>query len=63
MTTGGLNQYLGPSAQDFSSLPESITDPDVAAEPEIPVDCEGKDKDSAVCQIAAAEKAMHAAPK
>lgn len=59
MTSGGLDRYLGPSALGGSSLPpvfEDATDPH--AEPEVPVDCKGKDKDQAVCEIAK-EEAKH----
>jgi hypothetical protein len=54
MTTGGLDGILGPQAPDFSNLPEHIENLELD-EPEIAVDCDGKDKDEAVCQIAAAE--------
>ncbi len=55
MTTGGLDGYLGPEAQDFSNLPESIEDPD-KGDDVAEVDCAGSDKNEAVCQIAEAEK-------
>ncbi len=59
MTTGGLDGYLGPEAQDFSNLPESIEDPEkIDQTPE--VDCNGSDKDDSVCQIADAEKKLQA---
>jgi hypothetical protein len=54
MTTGGLDGYLGPEAQDFSNLPVSIEDPKEVNDV-IDVDCKTH-PDAAVCQIAAAEK-------
>jgi hypothetical protein len=62
MTRGGLDRYLSPSGIDDSRLPESITDPSLHAEPEVPVDCDGADKDTAVCQIARAERDLGSAP-
>ena len=54
MTTGGLDGYLGPEAQDFSNLPEKMDHSDEADQtPE--VDCSGGASDEAVCQIAKAE--------
>ncbi len=52
MTRGGLDRYLGPPAEDYSNLPESITDPLAEDDPQIEVDCQGKNKDEAVCEIA-----------
>jgi hypothetical protein len=57
MTSGGLDRFLAPPAGDYSNLPESIEEPAPVVEPEIPVDCDGKDRDQPVCQIAAAEQA------
>jgi hypothetical protein len=59
MTTGGLDGILGPEAQDFSNLPEHIEHVEQTDEESI-VDCQGSDKDEAVCQIAEAEKAKAA---
>jgi hypothetical protein len=57
MTRGGLDRYLASPAGAGSSLPSSIEDAaDEHAEPSHPVDCEGADKDAAVCQIARAEQ-------
>jgi len=55
MTTGGLDGYLGPEAQDFSNLPEHMEEP-VKADDTPEVDCAGADSAEAVCQIAEAEK-------
>jgi hypothetical protein len=58
MTTGGLDAYLGPDAQDYSSLPENIEDPEKI--PDAPeVDCTVNSTE-AVCQIAEAEKQVQA---
>ena len=56
MTRGGLDRYLGPAAIDDSNLPPAIDEAGNKAEPEVPVDCAGADKDQAVCQIAKAEQ-------
>ena len=52
MTTGGLDSYLGPQAQDHSSLPDQpdSTLPDDSSE----MNCKGKNAEQAVCQIAQA---------
>jgi hypothetical protein len=57
MTTGGLDRYLGPEAQDYSSLPEHIEDPEKVTDAR-DVDCQ-KNKDEPVCQIAKAEQEVH----
>ena len=54
-TRGGLDRYLGPDVTDSTGMPPSIEDPVHPVEPERPVDCDGVDKNSAVCQIAKAE--------
>jgi hypothetical protein len=54
LTSGGLDGYLGPEAQDHSNLPDHTED--VEQEPETPIDCKGKDAAEAVCQIAELEK-------
>lgn len=55
MTRGGLDRYLGPEAQDSSSLPEDIEQPQPQEDaPE--VDCSGADRDEPVCQIAKEEE-------
>ena len=54
-TRGGLDRYLGPDVTDSTGMPPSIEDPAHPVEPEHPVDCEGADRDAAVCQIAKAE--------
>ncbi len=54
MTTGGLDGYLGPEAQDFSNLPdhlEAVNGADQTAD----VDCSGANSDEPVCQIAKVE--------
>ena len=56
MTRGGLDRYLGSPAVADSNIPAAFQPDDNPAEPEVPVDCEGADKDSAVCQIAKAEQ-------
>ena len=63
MTTGGLDDYLGPEAQDFSNLPESIEDPEKVEEKVRELDCAGADANEPVCKIAEAEKAEAAAKK
>jgi hypothetical protein len=61
MTTGGLDGYLGPEAQDFSNLPTHIEEVDAAKD--VPdVDCQGADSNEPVCQIAAAERAKGKVP-
>jgi hypothetical protein len=59
MTTGGLDSYLGPEAQDFSNLPEHIEDHEVTEDVR-KMDCAGADKDEAVCQLAEAVKQQQA---
>jgi hypothetical protein len=57
MTSGGLDGYLGPEAQDHSNLPERIEN--VAVDDEATdavIDCEGADRDEDVCKIAKAEE-------
>ena len=55
MTTGGLDGYLGPEAQDFSNLPEHIED--VAPADDVPqVDCTDPNSTEPVCEIARAER-------
>jgi hypothetical protein len=54
MTTGGLDGYLGPEAQDFSNLPEHL-EPENKADQTPDVDCSGPTRDEPVCQIAKAE--------
>jgi hypothetical protein len=56
MTTGGLDDYLGPEAQDFSNLPEHIEEPAKVDEELRKMDCNNTDADEAVCKIAEAEK-------
>ena len=58
MTTGGLDGYLGPEAQDHSNLPEHIEEPKKSLD-DSTMDCDGAAKDQAVCQIAKAEKELH----
>jgi hypothetical protein len=54
-TSGGLDGYLGPEAQDHSNLPEQVEDAEsAAADPAL--DCEGADAGEPLCQIAEAEK-------
>jgi hypothetical protein len=55
MTTGGIDGYLGPEAQNFSNLPTHIDEVDPDEDVAV-VDCQGKDSKEAVCQIAAAEQ-------
>lgn len=56
MTRGGLDRYLGPEAGDSSNVPMEIENAQVTEAP-TQVDCAGRDKDEAVCQIAEAERA------
>ena len=58
MTTGGLDGYLGPEAQDFSNLPTSIEEPEIVNDV-LDTDC-AANPDEAICQIAAAEKQVQA---
>lgn len=58
MTTGGLDGYLGPEAQDFSNLPPSIEEP-TEVNDVLDTDCVAN-PDEPVCQIAAAEKQIQA---
>lgn len=56
MTTGGLDGYLGPEAQDHSNLPEQIENVEVEDDvSEAVIDCEGADREEPVCKIARAE--------
>jgi hypothetical protein len=55
MTTGGLDGYLGPEAQDFSNLPESIEEPETLNEV-ADIDCAAANSGEAVCEIAEAER-------
>jgi hypothetical protein len=54
MTSGGLDGYLGPEAQDFSNLPAHIQNIDASSNDDSK--CGGINEDEAICQIAAAEK-------
>jgi hypothetical protein len=55
MTRGGLDRYLGPEAQDSSSMPEDIEQPK-PEEVVLEVDCAGADRNEPVCQIAKEEQ-------
>ncbi len=57
MTTGGLDRFLAPPAQDHSNLPDRITEPVAKDEGASVVNCGGADKDQSVCQLAEAERA------
>jgi hypothetical protein len=66
MTTGGLDDYLGPQAQDYSNLPEHIEDATQTdgEKPTQEVDCSNPDNSGeAVCQIAEAEKKANQPPR
>jgi len=59
MTRGGIDQNLGPQAEDYSSLPNSSdVDPIDKTTPdgEREIDCAGKDADQDVCEIAKLEQ-------
>jgi len=56
MTTGGLDSYLGPEAQDFSNLPEHIEDPEKSDDAD-EMDPAALSEEEAVWKIAEAEKA------
>ena len=56
-TDGGLDRYLGPQAKDYSNLPPAIEEGKPALEePAAEIDCDGKDIDKAVCEIAKLEQ-------
>ncbi len=57
MTSGGLDGYLGPEAQDHSTVLERLDEVGNIEEKQ-EVDCEGKDQSEPLCQIAKAEEAV-----
>jgi hypothetical protein len=57
MTRGGLDRFLGPPAGDYSHLPPSIADDQGDPDEKSPeMDCDGKDANEPVCEIAKVEE-------